>query len=77
MFKTSSPKNINGTSKGDKIMTILKRNEIDMLQFILIDGICPTEEYRIKLANKLEKIKATWYKVNKKKIFAKEQERVK
>ncbi len=41
----------------------LLRTEIEMLQIILEDKTFPTEEYRLKLVERLEELKKMWYKV--------------
>jgi len=47
---------------------ILLKNEIEMMQIILREEGFPTREYRLKLAERLEKLKRLWYKVKEKKI---------
>lgn len=51
----------------------LQKNEIEMLQWILVDGVFPTEKCRVRLCNKLEELKSRMYKINKRKRFAKSQ----
>ena len=41
---------------------ILLKNEIEMLQMVLREEAFPTEEYRLKLVNRLEDLKKLWYK---------------
>ncbi len=45
----------------------LLKNEIEMMQIILMEKGFPTKEYRKKLANNLEELKKLWYKVKTKK----------
>ena len=42
---------------------ILLKNEIEMLQLILRKEVFPIKSYRLKLADRLEKLKREWYKV--------------
>jgi hypothetical protein len=42
---------------------ILLKNEIEMLQIILRKEGFPTDEYREKLAERLEELKRKWYKI--------------
>ena len=45
---------------GKRKHTLLK-NEIEMLQLILKNEVYPIEKYRLKLADRLEKLKEEWY----------------
>lgn len=47
---------------------ILLKNEIEMLQIILREEGFPTQEYRLKLVQRLEELKSKWYKVKKKRL---------
>ena len=42
----------------------LLKNEIEMIQIVLIEEVFPTKEYRLKLADNLEKLKGMWYKIS-------------
>ena len=44
---------------------ILLKTEIEMLQIFLRGEGFPSEEYKLKLANRLEDLKKLWYKVRK------------
>jgi len=55
------------TPNTQKRKHILLKNEIIMLQNILMVGVSPTTEYRAKLSGKLEELKRRWYKVRGKK----------
>lgn len=45
----------------------LLKTEIEMIQIVLEDKAFPTEEYRLKLIERLEDLKRMWYKVKDKK----------
>ncbi len=53
----------------------LLKNEIEMLQIILREEGYPTQEYKLKLAEKLENLKKEWYKVKKLKKDMKKDEK--
>ncbi len=42
---------------------ILLKNEIEMIQRILKEETFPISSYRVKLVDRLEELKRTWYKV--------------
>jgi hypothetical protein len=54
----------------------LLKNEIEMLQIILKQEGYPTEEYKMKLVDKLENLKRSWYKFVPKKKKEKENAEV-
>ena len=51
----------------NKRKTPLLKSEIEMLQMILKEEVYPTQEYKLKLSNRLEILKRMWYKIKLKK----------
>ena len=47
---------------------ILLKNEIETIQKVLLGLVYPTETYMIKLVNRLDELKKSWYKVKKGKV---------
>lgn len=42
---------------------ILLKNEIEMIQLTLKKEVYPSEEYILRLVERLEKLKRKWYKI--------------